>query len=410
MITKITFENYKAFSSKQELEIKPITILVGKNSSGKSAISKLFALFENSLSNNLNEPLLLSNNNVELGNEFRDLVYAKNPPFEIEFSLSFNSGITILVRIIKPDYSTSNILRISKWQYSDGINNVELNYNPQKGNYINEKQVEYNCNFSGFIPTLIINTETDEDLCKILNLDNLSINVDYIGPFRIIPPSTFVLTGEQTFEKVGIRGENSYKILGNSKLNKTDLITEVGNWYKEHFDGWVLDIEDKREPYLEVILKKTEKYNVNISHVGQGMSQALPLVVRSFMKTVPSYIVLEQPELHLHPAAHADLAELFANSALDKGHKYIIETHSENILLRLRKLIVDENSKLSSDDVVIYWVDVDDDEHYLDKITINEYGELSNWPTGVFNENVDEILEIKKAVQLKKEKQNDCKD
>ncbi len=410
MITKITFENYKAFSEKQEIEIKPITILIGKNSSGKSAVSKLFPLFENSLSNNQNEPLLLSNSNVELGSEFRDLVYAKNPPFEIEFSLNFNSGTTILVRIIKPDYSTSNVLRISKWQYSNDNTNIQLTYNPQKKTYVDEKQTEYNCKFLGFVPTEIISKNTGKNLCKTINLTDLSISVDYIGPFRILPPNTFVLTGEQNYNKVGIRGENSYKILGNSKLNKTDLITEVGNWYKNNFDGWILDIEDKREPYLEVILKKTENYNVNISHVGQGMSQALPLVVRAFMKTLPSFIVLEQPELHLHPAAHADLAELFANSAINKKHKYIIETHSENILLRLRKLIVDENSNLSSDDVVIYWIDIEDDEHYIDKITIDEYGELSDWPTGVFNENVEEIMEIKKAVLLKKQKQNDSKD
>jgi predicted ATPase len=115
-------------------------------------------------------------------------------------------------------------------------------------------------------------------------------------------------------------------------------------------------------------------------------------------------VILEQPELHLHPAAHGDLAELFVESVFRNDNKYIIETHSENILLRLRKLIVDENSPLTSEDVIIYWIDSDEEEHNVKEITINENGVLSDWPDGVFNENHDEIIAIKKMLKMKKQK------
>lgn len=74
------------------------------------------------------------------------------------------------------------------------------------------------------------------------------------------------------------------------------------------------------------------------------MNQALPLVVRANIKDRPgSMVVSEQPELHLHPAAYGDPAELFAKSAKENNQTFIIETHSENMLLRLRKLIIEND-------------------------------------------------------------------
>jgi predicted ATPase len=88
------------------------------------------------------------------------------------------------------------------------------------------------------------------------------------------------------------------------------------------------------------------------------MNQALPLVVRANVTDRPdSIIVLEQPELHLHPAAHGDLAELFAKSAKENNQTFIIETHSENMLLRLRKLVIENDFGFTKDDVIIYWLE-----------------------------------------------------
>lgn len=74
---KITFENYKAFKDKQEIELKPITILLGKNSSGKSAIAKLPSMIEHSLKGDFPEPLQFVNDDVEIGAEFRDLMHGR---------------------------------------------------------------------------------------------------------------------------------------------------------------------------------------------------------------------------------------------------------------------------------------------------------------------------------------------
>lgn len=400
-IKEITFNNYKIFSELQTLELRPITILIGKNSSGKSAIAKLFTLLETSLRGEIDVPLLLSNREVVLGDEFRDLVYNKYPNQPIEFSIEFEDNRKLSVRIIQLVGSNKTI--ILTWRLEDNGKDFLLTNTEEEDHYIDKEGLKYQCYFKGFIPNSIKRLDTEEDLSNNLNLEGLAIDIDYIGPFRLMPPRFFSLTGQIRYPYTGIKGENAYYILGNSKRENSSLVEDVGKWYSNHFDGWYLDVSESKSPLLEVVLyKEDKKVQVNIADVGQGMSQALPLIIRAYMEIKSSLIILEQPELHLHPAAHGDLAELFAESALKKQQNYLIETHSENFLLRIRRMIVEDNFALKPEDVIIYWVDKDEDNgNFLEKITIDEKGVLSNWPEGVFTENVQEILAIRKAAKIK---------
>jgi len=195
-------------------------------------------------------------------------------------------------------------------------------------------------------------------------------------------------------------------MLGISKLKKDDeLYKKVGKWYKEHFDGWELKVEERRKkPLIQISISKNDS-EVNIVDVGQGMNQALPLVVRANVTDRPdSIIILEQPELHLHPAAHGDLAELFAKSAKENNQTFIIETHSENMILRLRKLVIENDFGFTKDDVIIYWLeDAELKGQELMEITIDEKGVLSDWRNGVFDEGLREVLEMQKALNRKEQ-------
>lgn len=395
-LLRLSFENYKAFQKRQTIEIKPITLLIGKNSSGKSSIAKLLTLLENSLSGNITEPLLLENNNVSLGGEFRDLAFNRQPSTPIVFTLEFAmSKIEVGVLLEKSDYE----VRILSWKYNSEGLDINLTYSPSSG-YTDATGQQYDCIFSGFIPQKM--TINGNDLAEQILSTIPELDVDYIGPFRVLPDRQFHLNGKMSYNKIGVKGEFAYPILGVSQYLKQELHTVVGEWYKQNFNGWELKVETTHRPFVEVLLEKNDT-SVNIVDVGQGMNQALPLVVRANITRENSIIVLEQPELHLHPAAHADLAELFAKSAVQGKQTFIIETHAENFILRLRKLIVENDFGLTKDDVIIYFVDdCDTGGQEIQEITINPEGDLSDWPENVFNENVDEIIQIKNAVRRKK--------
>jgi predicted ATPase len=124
----------------------------------------------------------------------------------------------------------------------------------------------------------------------------------------------------------------------------------------------------------------------------------LPIVTHALRQSENTLHIIEQPELHLHPAAHGDIAELIAESVTATEYsKFVIETHSENFILRLRRLIAEK--KLPAENVVIYWVDYQEEAEasQLQKIEISPNGEVSFWPKGIFSEDYEEIKAIGKA-------------
>ncbi len=400
MINKITFKNYKLFKEKQELELKPLTILIGKNSSGKSSITKLLTLIEGSLNADFEVPFLLENDKVELGGEFRDLLYGRYPTGILEFDIETEEN-TLSIQIASN--TNGGRPKIIRWRLNSGI---DLKYDDSIGKYINQNDgTKYNCTFEGFnlknsIPkTLIEKNNTN------LESKEFFLTTNYIGPYRCVPERILNLPlREPNAIKMGKDGKFAYPFLVNDKVNNEgEILGELSRWYKKVFDGWELNIASiTSQDYKLELVKENPKMEVNFRDVGQGMIQSLPLVLSSFIPSSnPNSIhIFEQPELHLHPAAHGDLSERFATSTIESHKRYLIETHSKNFVLRLRRLIAEK--KLDRNSLVIYYVDYDEEngESILKEINVDEAGEVDYWPEHIFNESLGEVLAIRKAQKL----------
>ncbi|SHN45785.1 AAA family ATPase [Chitinophaga sp. CF418] len=369
MVNKISFKNYKSFKERQELELKPITVLIGKNSSGKSAISRLLTLLSGSLSGEFDPPLKWENKGVRLGLSNSDLVYNRNTAANLlEFEIAAEEEeLKIVVNIDSKDKP-----EILEWK-------------------LNDKEVS-----------------SKETLFKGFAIDhvpfkNLQLRYDYIGPIRKVPEANYANSFE-TFTTIGVDGANSYPILIQDWSDKKLLINQVSDWYRQNFEGWLVDIFSilAPQPTFQIVLSNKKISQVNIVNVGQGMTQALPLIVRSFMQDKENVrIIIEEPETHLHPAAHGNLAERFVDSFLSDCNKsYLIETHSQNFVLRLRRLVADK--KLDIKDLAIYYVDFDEEinESSIKRINLTPDGGVEWWPDGMFSETLTETRAIRDA-QLK---------
>lgn len=157
---------------------------------------------------------------------------------------------------------------------------------------------------------------------------------------------------------------------------------------------------DRRGDYFEINIyqKQAENVPVNLVDVGQGISQSLPVVTQALMDRRGRIDIVEQPELHLHPAAHGSMASLMVESALNnKNSKYLIETHSENFILRIRRLVAE--GKIPKKMVNIYWINYDTEQNaaFLEQIKLDDNGEVDFWPEGVFSEAFEEVKAIRKA-------------
>jgi predicted ATPase len=234
--------------------------------------------------------------------------------------------------------------------------------------------------------------------CRVLAME--AERITYLGPFRPVPERFYRFSGGVT-TNVGFRGAKAPQILAEDLLRNGQVLTAVGDWFATYMRGWALSLDQQGETFSIVLRSPhSPSVRVNLADVGTGIAQVLPIVVqRQFERLANRHQnveIIEQPELHLHPSAHGDLADLYVAAIKSAPIRFIIETHSENFVLRLRRRIA--AGELSHDSVALYWVCDDGDEggDRIRRINIDARGDVSSWPTGVFSEDFEEVKMIRR--------------
>jgi predicted ATPase len=117
---------------------------------------------------------------------------------------------------------------------------------------------------------------------------------------------------------------------------------------------------------------------VALTDVGTGVSQVLPVI--TLLQYVPegATVLLEQPEIHLHPLAQAGLADVIINAALHRRVQVVLESHSEHLLLRLQRRIAE--AQIEADKVKLYFASASDGAARLEQLRLDDYGNIANWP------------------------------
>ena len=160
---------------------------------------------------------------------------------------------------------------------------------------------------------------------------------------------------------------------------------------------FVIEKIDNRQEYdVKVKIKGSSSF-VNIPDVGFGVSQVLPVIVELFYAPENSIIFIEQPEIHLHPAAQAQLADVIidAINMSENGKKrniqIILETHSEHLLRRLQRRIAEE--KLDQEQFRAYFANNNSSPAVLEQLEVDEYGNIKNWPKDFFGDMEEDIYQ-----------------
>jgi energy-coupling factor transporter ATP-binding protein EcfA2 len=211
-----------------------------------------------------------------------------------------------------------------------------------------------------------------------------------LAPIRSAP-ERWRLTSGVSGDFVGYYGQWTQDILSTN----SNACQHVSDWL-DRFTGYqcasyrstelsglnVLQLRDTRRG-------ESEQW-VTPRDVGYGISQMLPLLTQCLIAKAKT-LTIEQPEVHVHPKLQADLAELFAVSTLEHKNQLIIETHSEHLLLRVRRMI--RNGKLKPSDVSLLYVERGDAGSTVRQLKINKHGViLDPWPPGFFPDAADELL------------------
>lgn len=453
MIKKIILENFKAFQY-AEIDIKPITILVGPNNGGKTSLLRSISLIQQTLRGSSADVLKLRGA-INFG-DFNDIFHQNSENKEIRFRFDFDDNKYFDVKfkneknkIIVKDFSCNN----GEFEYN--IENIQSTKNAKEEecyvpanlsiNYKYKKVLErlsshanidiYRENFFFLLQASILDKdlnilinkiiktlndekfkETDPELPNfikvltfILNLQKDSNdfyqsikqefdNLNYIGPIRAVADRNY---GIGSYDNVGFYGEHAVQIIEEN----TEIHKETKRIFKKlgiANDFEVSTLPNQKNFEFKFKTDITES-GVNFADVGCGSSQILPIIVQSLYAPDDSMIIIEQPEVHLHPKIQADLAGFLVES-ISSNKKFLIETHSEYFIERIRTCIM--KNPVLSEKVLIYYIDQNKDKKQSEiiKIEINPKGQYSTLPEGYLTnirlEEIDAQIDISSGIFL----------
>jgi hypothetical protein len=217
-------------------------------------------------------------------------------------------------------------------------------------------------------------------------------NLVYLGPLRDFPRRYYFATGEVPRD-VGPKGENVAELLYyDSKTRRPTSRQTIGAlrpWLA--LFGLADDVRIEALPeglYSLTLTDPHTRVDVNVSDTGFGTSQVLPIVVECLYSSPGSTILIEQPEIHVHPKVQAELCDVFINASVDK--RIVVETHSEHILLRLQRRIAE--GTLFPEEVAVYYFEPTAEGTQVRRIMHDGSDSLKEWPPGFFEEDYQESL------------------
>ena len=256
--------------------------------------------------------------------------------------------------------------------------------------------------------------EPRESITKFLR------HVYYLGPLREYPHRNYQWTGTLP-ATVGQRGEWAVQTLladqsgdrssrkrtrsSNGSQTENQLSMEnVQKWLHKLGVAENIDLrrvgEGARIWELMLSPPNVAGYEANIADVGFGVSQVLPVVVELLNAPRGSTVLLEHPEIHLHPKVQMDLVDFFIYAAKERGIQIVFESHSEYMLARLQRRLAESNgsdSPITTDDVKLYFCSLKNDRSVLDPLKVNPNGSIQNWPEDFFGDTFTERMAIAKA-------------
>lgn len=455
MLKQLRLQNFKGWKDTGNIRMAPITLFFGANSSGKSSIGQFLMMLKQTVESPDRKAIFYpggKNSAVQLGS-YHEMVFHRNPENKISFdyqwklpeilkfkdpvtsqifsgdNLSFHAEVrgdksqhTLMLDQLKYELleGDESCLSIGMKRKSD----AKSEYKVDADNYtLKRKQgrVWYPgapVRFYGF-PDEVVAYHQNADFVQALNLrhEKLYRSLCYLGPLRSKAERLYSWTGMEP-ESVGYAGENTVAAILAARNRKISLgykrpaklfeeiialkLKEMG--LIEEFK--VNPISEQRQEYEVKVRTKGSIDWVDLPDVGFGISQVLPVLVQCFYAPPGAIILMEQPEIHLHPNAQSALADVMIDvinsreNGKNRDIQLVIETHSEHFLRRLQRRIAEDI--VHQEKVSAYFANIAKIPATLEPLQIDIFGNIQNWPENFFGDEMGDITEQAKAAVKKR--------
>ena len=442
MLTRLKLENFKAWHE-ADVTFGKVTGFFGANSAGKSSILDLLLLLKQTR-NATDRGIVLEFGGpadmVNLGT-FTDVVHHHEESRSIRWLLEWTFPRTLTIRDPMDPRATLFEGNKLQTQCEVGIRNAQLwvpelayrfdgtdfrlheKEGPKKEFQLTTSAADFRFVrnqgrpwplprpikthlFPGEAKTFFQNSSFLGDF--ELNYENLMDSLFYLGPLREHPKREYHWGGSMP-EDVGQRGERTIDAILAATARDEKRSLGYRMWrkpFQEMISHWLRELGLIHDFALDEVAAGTRLYRAIVrtlpssaptalTDVGFGVSQVLPVLVLLYYVPEGSTVVLEQPEIHLHPAVQSGLADVMLNVGKARNVQIIVESHSEHLLRRLQRRVAEGST--AADDVRMYFVSPHDGKANLSGLTLNEWGEIENWPDNFFGDEMGEIAAITEA-------------
>ena len=442
MLKRIKLENFKSWKQ-LDIELAPLTLLFGTNSSGKTSILQSLLLLKqtaNSLDPQEHINLGSDKDYINLGS-YSDLIYSHVSQLTLGIDLRWNShspqynssetedyvepkwGVNYSIgwAEINDRVAIERLKYATTWSSNHSIidsptitafrvpnNDFEYDYEVSEPWFVLPDVSDFPPQSCYIIPYSVrpqylvpYQAENGEKSSIPIHFDvsgysiafkSLIDRITYLGPLREAPAWSYQWQGSQS-QTIGPKGENTVTALIASARGSqahAGLLSHVTSWLQQLELASELNVraigEEKRF-YEAIVAVGSEHMLTSLTAVGFGISQVLPVLTLLFLAPRGSIVLIEQPELHLHPSAQAHLADLFLEVAETRNLQLIVESHSEHLLRRIQRRIAErEQTFATPENIKAYFCEPGSDGSTIREVEVDEYGQIRNWPENFFGD------------------------
>lgn len=440
MFTHLKMTNFKSWVDTGDVRLAPLTGFFGANSSGKSGILQMLLLLKQT-TESTDRNLVLKTGNIQEGYVNLGTVYdithgdSTDMHFSVTWRLPHLKGQPKTLKIPIPEtqetievdeiqfethiyadpsktavyvkklcYRVSDHFFVEMARTKEGQYNIKINVKghepkrPQGRPRIYNMKPQKCYGFSDEALRFYQNTEYLNDL--ILMFEQQFKRLHYLGPLREYPQRDYLWGGE-TPSDVGLKGEQAIHALLAAKDKKVYEGKGQRTTLEQRIAEWLVNLGLASSFETRAIVKGRSQYEVRlrrhedsaevlITDLGIGVSQILPVLVLCYYVPSGSTLILEQPELHLHPSVQSGLADVFIDVVQRRNIQLIIESHSEHLLRRLQRRIAE--GRLSNEQTALYFCDIDKGVSNIETLEIDEFGNIRNWPLDFFGDMAGDMV------------------
>lgn len=455
MLTRLRLKNFKSWADTGDVVLRPITGFFGANSSGKSSLLHAILLLKQT-SDSQDRGLVFhfgdKSTPVDLG-DFASVLHGHEAGGELQMLLDWklNSPMVItdtknkdrvVVRSSTLGFSVSTAAAQARgpgrpfvqemtyrvgearfgmgrkqsgktayelrsttpdhpdFDFAKGVGRPRMLPGPEKC-YGFPDVVRADYQNAGFLADLALALEQRLD------------RVAYLGPLRAHPERRYAWTGAQpadmgrageaVIDAILAARERDHKISPGYRKRRLNVEQYVAKWLKALrliHDFRVVSVGGDSQLYEVRVRRTPRSADVLLTDVGFGVSQILPVLVLCLFVPEGSTVLLEQPEIHLHPSVQSGLADIMIDTWKSRRVQVIVESHSEHLLRRLQRRIAEE--AVRAEDTGLYFCHLGDRRSQLRTLDLDAFGNITNWPPDFFGDEFGEIAAMTRAAELRK--------